>query len=499
MPLSVDDARDVVKDLLKVRDAELARLDKIRGYMRGEVCQIYSPRKTTAEYRQIVEMSKVNVLPLVVSAFAQNLFVEGYRGRRAKNNVKAWDVWQDNRMDQRQALIYRAALAYGLAYTTTFRKRGGGAIITPYSPRELTAVYDDPINDEWPVYAVTCSDGYDKAKKKRVHRIELLDSEWRYRFVRVHGDTELYYVAQPDDDSEETPSGAHGLPECPVVRWVNAGQDLDEGPVSEVEPLFPLQDQINNTTYALLIKQQFQAFRQRWVTGMTIEENPDGSEREPFRPGVDRVFHGESPDTKFGEFEEGSLQGLLDSRQSTLSLIAVTAQISPTALVLSDGTIANLSADALAALESSQQRKQAGMKTSFGESNEQQLRLGCAAAGIDGYDDRSSQVVWRDTESRSLGQAADAANKLSAVGIPPRALWDLLLDWLPNLSQQDLERWEAYAAQEDGLAEKAQQPPQPPMEPMMQQGGMTDVVPAGAARPAGPARSGRRFVGAGTP
>ncbi len=488
MPLSEDDAREVVSDLLKVREEERRRLDKIRAYMTGQVCRVYSPKKTTREYRQLVDMSKVNILPLIVSAFAQNLFAEGYRGSRAKKNAGAWEIWQDNRMDLRQSLIYRAALTYGLSYTTTFKERGGGAIITPYSPNNLTAVYDDPVNDEWPIYAITCSYGYDAEKRKRVMRVDLLDGYegggWKYRFVKADGDSSLIY-----DESE---SGAHGLPVTPVVRWVNTGEDLDSGPVSEVEPMFPLQDQVDNTTYALLIKQQFQAFKQRWATGMTIEEDAEGNPVEPFAAGVDRLWQNDSPDGKFGEFDEGDLKGLLESRQSTLSIVAVLAQISPNALVLANGTVANLSAEALAALESSQQRKQAGMKTSFGESNEQQLRLGCAAAGIDGWDDTSSQIVWRDTESRSLGQAADAINKLAAISIPPRALWDLLLDWLPNLSQQDLDRWEAYANAEDGTAPMPAAPPpvMPPGVPAQPPPDMTQGAPRA---------NGRRTVSAGTP
>jgi hypothetical protein len=153
VPLSEDDAREVLDGLTKVRDREMRRLDRIRGYMLGETCRVYSPRKTTREYRQLVDMSKVNIMPLVVSTFAENLFVEGYRPARSAKNTKAWDLWQDNRMDMRQSLIYRAALTYGLSYATVLKKSGesDAALIEPYSPRHLTAVYEDPTSDEWPV------------------------------------------------------------------------------------------------------------------------------------------------------------------------------------------------------------------------------------------------------------------------------------------------------------------------------------------------------------
>jgi len=468
VPLSEDDARDVAQGLLKVRQAECRRLDRIRDYMIGKTCRVYSPRKTTQEYRQLVKMSKVNIMPLVVSTFAENLFVEGYRPAKSANNAKAWELWQDNRMDQRQSLLYRSALTYGLSYATVLKRDGGGVLIEPYSPRQLTAVYEDPCSDEWPVYAVAVSDGYDGERRKNVQRVSLFDADWVYRFDRAADESALMFL--PDT------SGAHGLPECPVVRWVNAGADLDEGAVGEVEPLIELQDQIDNTTYGLLISQQFTAFRQRWVTGMTIEQDANGAEREPFNAGADRVFQAESVDTRFGEFAESELKGYLDSRQSTLRIISAKAQLAPHALLVSDG-VSNLSAEALAALEAAQQRKTGEQKTSFGESCEQMLRLASAANGdMAGWEDTSAQVVWRDTESRSLAQVADALGKMATMlSIPPRALWERI----PGVTDQDIARWEKLADREDGMDTGQPMQPSAGQMPKMPAGQM----PAGQGAP----------------
>jgi hypothetical protein len=132
------------------------------------------------------------------------------------------------------------------------------------------------------------------------------------------------------------------------------------------------------------------------------------------------------------------------------------------------------------------------MKTSFGESVEQLMRLASRAAGdMDGWEDTSAQVMWRDTESRSLAQVADALGKMAQMlSIPPRALWERI----PGVTEQDLERWEAMADKEDGMA--ANMPPgsaAPTPEQLMAQGG-ADVVPTGPAGPAGqrrPARAAR--------
>lgn len=436
MPLSPDDAVRTAADLLKVRQAEAARLDLIRGYMRNTVQRIYVPRSATQEYRDLVNQARINVMPLIVTGVAQNLFADGYRPARASNNAAAWEIWQANRMDARQAGLYRAALTYGVSYATVL-PGSPVPVIRPYSPRELTAVYDDPINDEWPIYALAVREGYERSK--RVRRLRLLD------------ETTVYELSASTDDVTPVLTGTfeHNLGVCPVPRWLNEYGDIDDGSQGEVEPLMPLQDQLQQTTFGLLMAQHYAAFRQRWVTGMAIPETPEGEPFEPWNAAVNRVWQAESPDANFGDFAETRLDGYLNSRKAALSIISAIAQMPPHALLVSDG-ISNLSAEALAAIESGLMRKVGERKTSFGESNEQMLRLASLAAGDRaGWEDTAAQIRWRDTESRSLAQVADALGKMAQMlAIPPRALWERI----PGVETQDIQRWERIAEEDGGLA-----------------------------------------------
>lgn len=409
----------------------------IRAYMRGTVCRIYVPRSATQEYKDLVNQSRVNILPLVVTAVAQNLFADGYRPVRASENAAAWEIWQANRMDARQAGIYRAALTYGVSYATVLPGRPG-PVIRPYSPRELTAVYDDPVNDEWPVYALGVRVGLDGSK--RVLKLRLLDDTTVYELTASTEDGGTPTLVRADE---------HGLGVTPVPRWLNEYGDIDDGSQGEVEPLMPLQDQLQQTTFGLLMAQHYAAFRQRWATGMAVAEDESGNPVEPFNAAVNRVWQSDSPDTKFGDFAETDLSGYLNSRKATLSIISAIAQMPPHALLVSDG-ISNLSAEALAAVESGLQRKVGERKTSFGESNEQMLRLASLAAGNQaGWKDTAAQIRWRDTESRSLAQVADALGKMATMlAIPPRALWERI----PGVEDQDIQRWERIAEEDGGLA-----------------------------------------------
>jgi hypothetical protein len=79
------------------------------------------------------------------------------------------------------------------------------------------------------------------------------------------------------------------------------------------------------------------------------------------------------------------------------------------------------------------------------------MRLASLAAGDKaGWEDTSAQVVWRDTESRSLQATVDALGKLTQMlGVPPEELWERI----PGVSQQDVERWKATAKENDALGQ----------------------------------------------
>ncbi|MFI1485778.1 phage portal protein [Streptomyces sp. NPDC020747] len=431
-----DDAVSTARRLLELRDGEQGRLDRIQRYMCGEHDSVYVPRGARAEYRWLIERARVNILPLVVTVVAQNMYVDGYRPAGSDENADPWAVWQANRMDARQHGIHRSVLTYGAAYAVVMPGKPV-PVITPFSPRRMTALYADPVNDEWPVLAV--EDRLEStAKGKR-------------RVVRVYDDQARYTLAGRPDGSQLEADGEswvmeHRLGVCPVVRYINT-EDLDgDGVVGEVEPLIEVQDQLNMTTFNLLMAQQYAAFRQRWVTGMAPPLDNDGNPVEPFRSRVDGLFVAEDADTKFGEFGQTDLKGYLDSRESTVRNIATISQVPPYHLL---GQMVNLSAEALAAARDGLDRKTDERESLCGEGHEQTLRL-CALASGDktAWADTAAQVVWRDTSARSLAQTVDALGKLvTMLGVPPQELWERV----PGVTQTDVERWKSAAEQGDAM------------------------------------------------
>lgn len=430
-----DEAVSTAKRLLKMRETEQPRLQRIADYMAGKHASVYVPAGARAEYRWLIDRAKVKILPLVVTVVSQNMYVDGYRPKGSDSNAAPWEVWQANRLDARQHGVHRAALTYGASYVVVMPGKPV-PVITPFSPRRLTALYADPVNDEWPLYAIE-------------DRIENT-AKGKRRVVRIYDDQARYTLSGKVDGTglslDEGGVMRHDLGVCPVVRFVNT-DDLDgDGVIGEIEPLIDAQDQLNMTTFNLLMAQQYAAFRQRWVTGMAPPQDDNGNPIEPFRARVDGVFVAEDADTKFGEFAQTDLKGYLDSREATIRHISTLSQVPPYHLL---GQMVNLSAEALAAARDGLDRKIDERESLFGEGWEQTLRLaGLAAGNTKAWEDTAAQVVWRDTSARSLAQTVDALGKLvTMLGVPPQELWEKI----PGVTQTDVARWKTTAEQGDAM------------------------------------------------
>jgi hypothetical protein len=458
---------NVVQYLIGTRRTEEIRHSEIHEWVKDRVCSIYVPKKASREYMQLVDQSRFNILQLLIDSLAKNFFIDGYRAARQATNAAVWDkVWQPNRMDARQAGIWRPSLEYGVGYTTTLPGTIGdqkAAVITPWSPRRLTAVYEDPINDEWPRFAMTV--GFEKpvidsSGVQMVTPVTVYDEWYQYKLdvpaammrtqTYAFGRPVPMYLGEVAVNADNALVSEHGIPGyVPVVRYMDTFGELDDGPQGVVWPMIPAQKQLNQTTFSLGMAELYAAFKQKWVTGLEIQEDDDGNPKEPFNVAVDKLLQAESEATKFGEFAETDLTGYLSSRDKTLLYVTAVRQIEPHTMVVGDA-VSNVSAEALAALANSHGQDIAEHKASYGESAEQNMRLaGLAMDDKKAWLDTSAQVRWRDTTPRSLAQVADALGKLATMlEVPPEELWERI----PDVTDQDLERWKKAHKERDSMA-----------------------------------------------
>jgi hypothetical protein len=460
--------------VIEIRVHEMYRLERIAKYMRGKHDPPYTPRGASTEYRWLTRRARDNFLPLIVSVISQNLHVDGYRPSSwspddSENELDVsadpgWSAWRANRMVSRQHGINRSVVKYGCAYATVLPGRiatrdstdmmvadASMPVITPFSPRKMTALYMDDISDEWPIIAVAeylIADRSAPGKYRRL--VKVLDDTNQYILVGGMGNSPSKLAwPEPDDPTlaGQPAIASHGMGICPVVRFTyEADLDADTDCVGEVEPLISLQDQVNFHTFNQLLAEQFAAFRQRWVTGMQpVDET--GRMGHTLKPGVDRLWTAEDPDTKFGEFSETNLAAISAAREDSIRHMATISQLPPYHLL---GALVNLSADALSAARDGLDRKSEQLREILSDSYRNIFRLCSKAQGdVEGWDDLYGSVLWKDTSARSFSATIDGLGKATQMlGVPSAELWRKI----PGVTAEDVAAWKAAAGRADAMA-----------------------------------------------
>lgn len=488
MIVDIQDVNVLAEQMMQLRASDQVRLDKISRYMRGRHDKPYAPKGVNAEYRWIMSKAKRNFLPLVVSVISENLHVDGYKpsGETTIETASSidtdpmWNTFRANRMISRQHGIHRSVSKYGSAYIVVLPgqmardeelEADDVPVMRPVSPRRMTAFYADDIDDEWPQVAieVRVTGNPMRVQDQRVI-VTLYDDQTRYILVSkttgiVSNVSQLsLQLAAPDDPyiNGMSPIMTHGLGICPVVRFLyEADLDGETDCSGEVEPLIPIQDQINATTFNLMMAEQYQAFKQRWVTGMAPSDEA-GRPKPPFQPGVDRVWAAEDPTSRFGEFNETHLEPYINSREAGIRHMSTISQVPPYHLL---GQIANLSAEALAAARDGLDRKVEELQSILTDPWRNSFRLNALAAGDKkGWNDLNGEVVWRNTSARAFAATIDGLGKAAQMlGIPVEELWRLI----PGATADDVNSWvrakQEYNAKDvvkDAVAAALQSQPQ---------------------------------------
>lgn len=441
MPLAASDLRPLVQDVLMPKwQHERDKLDRIDRWARWDHDTPDQPQQSTREYAELVARAQAPWGDLIVGSVAQTLYVDGYRRPDAPEDSTGWDIWQANAMDSRQVQIHRAALTYGTAYGTCIPGRSlTGAplpVMRGVSPRDMLAVFEEPANDEWPLYALQVS------KTRGGYRLRVFDDLYVWSWTVEHLTDPPKKIPVPKE---------HGAGVCPVVRFTNR-LDLEGRVAGEIEPFIPVLGKIDQTSFDRLVVQRFASWIVRTIAGMSISESMKTTGETvtgtKMRLAADSILIAEDENTEFGSLPATPLGGFIEAHDSDLRTLSAVSQTPAFELL---GQMANLSAEALAAAKASQTSKSDERKRTLGEEHERLIRLACHVAGDDeAASDFTAQVRWADTSIRSLAQASDALGKLAQMlGVPVEVLWPKI----PGFTQQDVDEARDIAARGGGLGE----------------------------------------------
>ena len=412
-------AWEMFPSLLSQRE-EAAVIDSwLRNEQEGS---IFVKRKGTQEFTDLEEKANTGWASMLVTSVAQTLFMTGMRQPGVEGNTAAWTYFQRNAWDRRQSLLYRSVLGHGEGFAYALPSRNEAIpVMRPVSIKRGTAFWGDDEDDEWAT-SFLMADRVDFADGTgHGWTVQLLDESARY-FLSCNGDG--YDVSDwTFIEAQPYPNGP--LPGAPVARYANR-QELDGFTYGEVEPFLPLLRRIDQDTFDRLVVQRFGAWKVRYATGLL--KPSEQAEVDKMIAGLTAadLLVNESPDAKFGTLDATDIAGYIAARDADLRDLSALSQTPPYQLL---GLSSNLQAESLKAAREGLELKSTEVRTSFGESNEEFARIAAWIVGDEAAKDAYDlQTMWRDTDPRSLTQAADAGAKFAdSLGIPAQMLWGRLV------------------------------------------------------------------------
>lgn len=393
------------------------------NWIRGNNERPSRPTQTTKEYNELEKAAPTPWLGLVVTAVAQALYAEGHRPRKGREDSAVWKkLWQPNGMDARQVAVHRGAVGHGLAFVkakeATNQLTGDKMTsLRGVSALRMCAFYADLVLDEYPMFTIEAEP--EKVNGKLGWRVWLTDEEAEYEMVvaDVQGKEGWQFVTYE----------AHNAGVPPVVRFAN-DPDLEGNSHSDIVPFIPLAGRIDQDTFDRLIVQRFGAWKVRYIAGMAQPSTEEKARLQALALKVEDLLISPHSDTKFGTLDESPLEGFIKARDADIRDLAAVTQTPPHHFL---GLAPNVSAEGLVEAQAGLMRKVDERKHLFGESWERVLRLGAHMSGMsEEASDFESQMLWKDTESRSLAQSADALGKLAQMlGVPFEMLWERIPGW----------------------------------------------------------------------
>ena len=440
--------------------------DQSYDYYMGDQLLPYAPQGTSEQIMDLQQRSITNWMPLLVSLPVQVSYVDGYRrgtyglgaqqtkgpsgkeiaaGQDPKRFSGEYACWQRNRMDARQATIYKAALMYGQSFAHVNNVTVNGDVkVEVLATRNTVAFFDDPINDIRPKIVLTIKS---YARDENTPGLAVVWDDTHRHELSIDSDYVFHAKGEPV---------AHGLAGCPVVRYTCGAPD-DEGRSLGVinDTMVALQNRVNQASFSTNVTADFGAFKVRTAAGLQLMYRIDSATGEPLLDAAGnpipepiqvsqaKMLVSDDPTTKFGQLDETPLDGYLKNEDQATKNLAAIAQFPLHALI---GNVSNLSAEALNALEAQFMRNLKSLQTSWGESHEELFRLMAEALGDgEGANAYGGEVRWRDMESKAFGATLDGLGKAAdMLQVPKRGLWAMI----PGMTSGDLQDLEALHEQE---------------------------------------------------
>jgi hypothetical protein len=398
-------------------------IDACDAYYRGQQpLQFLAPEVRQQVGNRLTSLV-INWPRVIVDSVQRRTYVEGFRlGAGGQADDELWRIWQANDLDEWSQLAHIDALVHGRSFLTVWGDDEDPATprITVESAQQMTVSYKAGTRQVDAALKRWRDDGVEYAT------LYLPDQVTRYAAEAPTASAAAQNLAWRFDQSLPNRLGA-----VPVVPLVNRPRLLNLNGESELTDIVPLADAVNKLATDMMVTSEFHATKRRWATGIQVSTNGGEvgeAERRRLQAEVaeywDQATKGKTwlagSGVNFGQFDEASLENFANAIRLLTSQIAAIGGLPPDDLGLT--TTNPASAEARRAADTVRTERAKEKMRSWGGSYERAMRLALAVQSnvplhALSTDVRGMETIWRDPETPTVAQTADAAVKLLTAGI----------------------------------------------------------------------------------
>lgn len=449
-PTEAVEILDKLAKVLRSRQFDVEVLDQAyRGEFRLQFASDDFRDFFAARYQKFSD----NWCGIVADAPHERLEVTGIRLNGQESGDKAlWDSWRENDADAYSDLAFLDAIIAKRAFALVWADEDEAPVITWEHPSQCVVAYDPETRERVAGAKIWRDD------KTLFATLYLKDEIWKFQRASARTSLILPGHMASGDWKPRQPAGddswpiANPLGKVPLVEMPNRPRLRGE-PVSDISGTLAMQHAINLIWSQLFVALDSSSWPQRVIYGAEMPTVPildaDGNEigERPIdlkKFAQDRAIWLEDPNVKISEWSASNLKAYTDIVEIAVGHIAAQTR-TPAHYLLIGGTIANVSGDAMKALETGLVARTKEKTQHFGRAVRDVFELVALVGGDEAKAKaiRGGQVLWKDVENRSDAQLADALSKKKEIGYPLRYILEQ-----DGLSPTEIERVMAMVREE---------------------------------------------------
>lgn len=448
---SPEEWRDYLNDCVLIRQPDC---DRYEDYYGGRHPMAFATAKFKEAFGDLFDAFADNFMELVVDVPVDKLHVSGFEFGDPEVNAEAMRQWRLNGLE-RHARI---------AHTEAVKCRASYVLVDPVLKR---------ITVQHPRMAYVEVDPADPLKRL-AGILRWVDVDGR-TYVNVYLPDAVHKWATKEGESSKPVATLPGVERLAVDGgWEKIGEvrndlgvvtliplennpSLLRGGKSDLDVVIPLQDGTNKELMDMFIASEYQAFKQRVLTGVEVPKYPEGHalEGQPMpsaelMAAISRTWFIEDSEAKVTELGGSDLSNYVNVVEMLVQHIATKARIPPQHFLAGGATLANVNAESMVIIQDGFVSKVERKQTDFGPTWAEAVRLLLRSQGKTVPDDVVGSTKWAPVQKPSIVGLADALAKLAPLGVPFEWMWEQL-----GVSPEDAADWRVQLDKRTAKADAA--------------------------------------------